>query len=57
MQMSFKIFKWSSGDTPVQWKRNHLCNFIRRRLGNIHMKLYEIKTSGSSGDVDLKNRV
>ena len=56
-QMSFKIFIWSSGDTPVQWKRNHLCNFKRRRLGNIYIKLYEIKRSGSSGDVDLKNRV
>ena len=32
-------------------ERNHLCNFERGHHGNIHVKLYEIRTSGSGGDV------
>ena len=30
---------------------NHLCNFERGHHGDIHVKLYEILTSGSAGDV------
>ena len=36
------------------WERNHLCHFEILKegiIGNIHVKLFEIWTSGSGGDV------
>ena len=46
-----KIFIWSSGSPPVQW-RGTICA-IRKEgiIGKIHVKLYEIWASGSEGDV------
>ena len=50
--MSFKIFLiWSSGDPPVQWSRTINAILKEGIMGNIHVKLYEIRTSGSGGDV------
>ena len=46
--MSFERFLiWLSGDPPVQ--RSLILN--GGIMGNIHVKLYEIRTSGSGGDV------
>ena len=45
----FKIFLiWSFGGPPVRWSRTILKEGI---MGNIYVKLYEIWTSGSGGDV------
>ena len=51
--MSFKRFLiWSSGDLPVQW-RGIIDAIVKECImGNIHVKLYEIMTGGSGGDVD-----
>ena len=51
-EMSFTIFRiWSSGDPPVQW--DGTINAILKEviIGIIHVKLFEIWTSGSGGDV------
>ena len=46
--MSFKRFLiWSSGGPPVQWSRTIYAILKEGIMGNIHMKLYEIRTSGS----------
>ena len=50
--MSFKIFLiWSSGDPPVQWSRTIYAILKEGFMGNIYVKLYEIRTSGFGGDV------
>ena len=50
--MSFKRFLiWSSGDPLVQWSEIIYAIVKEGIMGNIHMKLYEIWTSGSGGDV------
>ena len=50
--MSFKRFLiWSSGSLPVQWSIIIYVILKEGILGNIHVKLYEIWTSGSGGDV------
>ena len=50
--MSFKRFLiWNSGDPRVQWSETIHAIVKEGIMGNIHMKLYEIWTSGSGGDV------
>ena len=50
--MLFKIFlTWSSGGPPVQWSRTFHAILKKGIMGNNHVKLYEIWTSGSGGDV------
>ena len=50
--MLFKIFLiLSSGGPPVVW-RGTICAILKEGIvGNFHVKLYEIWTSGSGGDV------
>ena len=50
--MSFKRFLiWRSGSPPVRWSGT-ICAILKEGImGNIHVKLYEITTSGSGGDV------
>ena len=51
-EMLFKIFLiLSSGCHPVQWSRIIYAILKEGIMGNIHMKFYEIWTSGSGGDV------
>ena len=52
-EMSFKIFLiWSSGSPCVRWSRT-ICAILKEGImGNIHVKLYEIWTSGLGGDVN-----
>ena len=51
-EMSFKRFLiLSSGGPPVQWSRIIYAILKEGIMGNIHVKLYEIWTSGSGGDV------
>ena len=48
--MLFKRFLiWSSGDPPVQWSQPIYAILKEGIMGNIHVKLYEIRTSGSGG--------
>ena len=50
-EMLFKIFLiWSSGGPPVLWSGTIYTILKESIMGNIHVKLYEIWTSGS-GDV------
>ena len=50
--MSFKIFIiWSSGGPPVKWSGTTYAILKEGIMGNIHVKLYEIRTSGSGRDV------
>ena len=54
-EMSFKRFLvWRSGDPPVKWSRTIYAILKESIMGNIHMKLYEIRTRGSGGDVVKK---
>ena len=53
--MSFKIFLiWSSGSPRVRWSRTIRAIWKEGIMGNIHVKLNEIWTSGSGGDVHLR---
>ena len=53
--MSFKRFLiWNSGGPPVPWSGTILAILKEGIMGNIHVKLYEILTSGSEGDVVKK---
>ena len=46
--MSLKRFLiWSSGDPPVQWSGSIYAILKEGIMGNIHVKLYEIRTSCS----------
>ena len=50
--MSFERFLiWSSGGPPVWWSRTIYAILKEGIMGNIHVKLNEIWTSGSEGDV------
>ena len=50
--MSFKIFLiWSSGGPLVQWRRTVYAVLKEGSMGNTHVMLYEIYTSGLGGDV------
>ena len=50
--MSFKRFLiWSSGGPPVLWRGTIYAILKEGIMGNIHVKLYEIWTKGSEGDV------
>ena len=50
--MTFEIFLiWSSGGPPVGWSRTIYAILKEGIIGNIHVKLYEIWTFGSGGDV------
>ena len=50
--MSFKRFLiWSSGGPPVKWSGTIYAILKEGIMGNTHVKLYEIRTSGSGGDV------
>ena len=50
-EMSFKRFLiWSSGDPPVQCSGTIYAILKQGMIGKIHVKLYEIRTSGL-GDV------
>ena len=51
-EVSFKRFLiWSSGGPPVQWSRTIFAKLKEGIMWNIHVKLYEIRTNGSGGDV------
>ena len=46
-EMSFKRFLiWSSGGPPLQWSRTIYAILKEGIMGNIHVKLYGIWTSG-----------
>ena len=50
--ISYKRFLiWRSGDPRVQWSGTISAVLKECIIGNIHLKLYEIKTSGLEGDV------
>ena len=50
-EMLLKIFPiWSSGSPPVRWSGTIYAILKEGNMRNIHVKLYEILTSGS-GDV------
>ena len=49
---SFKKFLiWCSGGPPAQWSKTNYAILKEGIKGNTHVKLYEIRTSGSGGDV------
>ena len=51
-EMLFKRFLiWRSGCPPVQWSGTIYAILKEGTMGKIHVKLYEIWTSGSGGDV------
>ena len=50
--MSFeKYLIWSSGSSPVQWSRTFNAILKEGIMGNNHVKLYEIWTSGQFKDI------
>ena len=50
--MLFKRFLiWSSGGPPVRWSGTIYSILKEDIMGNINVELYEIRTSGSVGDV------
>ena len=54
--MSFKRFLiWSSGGPPVQWSITIHAILKEGIMRNIHVKLYEIRTSGS-GEMSFKEK-
>ena len=56
--MSFKrCLIWSSGGPPVQWSGNNYAILKQGIMGNIHVKLYEIWTSGSGGNVVSRKKI
>ena len=56
--MSFKRFlTWSSGGPSVQWSGTIYAIFKEGIMGNVHVKLYEIRNSDSGGDVLYKKKV
>ena len=46
-----KMSFFSSGGPPVKWSGTIYAILKEGIMGNIHVKLYEIWTSGSGGDV------
>ena len=56
-EMLFKTFLiWSFGDPPVRWSENIYAILKEVTMRNIHVKLYEIWTSGSGGDIALDKK-
>ena len=54
--MSFKRFLiWSSGGPPGWWSGTNYALLKEDTLGKIHVKLYEIWTSGSGGNAVLRS--
>ena len=49
--MLFKRFIWSDGGHPVRWSGSIYAILKEGIIGKIHVKLIEIWTSGSGGDV------
>ena len=50
--MSFRRFLiWSSGSSPVLWRKTIYAILKKDIMGNIYVKLYKIWTSGLGGDV------
>ena len=50
--MSFKRFLICSSGSPPVWCSKTICAILKGDImGNIHVKLYGIWTSGSQGDV------
>ena len=50
--MLFKRFHtWSSGGPPVRWSGTIYAILNEGIMGNIHVEIYEIWTSGLGGDV------
>ena len=50
--MSFKRFLiWIFGSPPVRWSGTIYAIFKEGIMGNIHVKLYEVETSGSERNV------
>ena len=45
------VLIWSSGGPAVLWSGPIYAILKEGIMGNIHVKLYEIRTSGSGGDV------
>ena len=53
--MSFKRFRiWSSNGPRVQWSGTIYAILKEGIMGNIHVKLYKICTTGSGEDVVLR---
>ena len=51
-EMLFKRFLiWSSGGPLVRWSETTYAILKVGIIGNIHVKLFEIRTSGSGGDI------
>ena len=49
--MPFKNIIWTSGGPVVRWSGT-ICAIMKEGImGNIHVKLCEILTSGSEGDI------
>ena len=58
MEMLFKIFLiWRSVDPPVQWSRTTYAILKEGIMGNIYVRLYEIRIGGSGGDAVLKKKL
>ena len=53
-----KVFLiWSSKGPAVRWSKTIYAILKEGIIGNIHVKLYEIRTSGSGGDIVLRNNL
>ena len=53
-----KVFLiWSSKGPAVRWSETIYAILKEGIIGNIHVKLYEIRTSGSEGDIVLRNNL
>ena len=49
--LSLRFLNWSFGNPPVRWRETIYAILKEGIMGNLHVKLYEIWTSGSGGDV------
>ena len=50
--MLFKrLLIWKSGCPPIRWSQTIYAILKEGIIGNIYVKLYEIWTSGSGGDI------
>ena len=57
-EILFKIFLiWSSGGPPFQWSRTIYAILEESIMGNIHVKLLQIWTSGSGSGGDFTDDV
>ena len=46
-----RLLIWSSGGPPVRWSKTVYAILKEGIMGNVPVKLYEIWTGGSGGDV------